>query len=1651
MFRHFLKGVIKKTNQTAALLFALLLCSSVTLLAQSEGKDYMIPDIGAPGLATKIEIISKFIPLSTDPSVNNYYFNTANFYTGDSTILFNNPGDPIRIICMDPLDYAKVTIGPLTINWEGQCLSTHIFVHDDVTPNSADWEQLNSNYKIPIGVQVGINILPIDTFYVLQPYPALNSLNPTISIGSGQVNSGKRSPRGAMIFENFSLSGTGQPYTISTNDCDPYLEGNQGYLPVHIFSVQDITIGANTTLSVDASLKNAGPGGGGGGAGSVNGNSGNGFTAGGYSCTPNGSSFWNESGSSSGKVIPSPQSNYEALRGNFSINGTPGGYGRCDQGGGGGTGHPLGASGAYGATYAQSLSPAAFPGMFGGGSAGGEINVQPDSTSMPFGGGGGGNGSIGQIGEANYTSNAGRINGNKYIVPLSGGSGGGAGNVWSLYQGGSGGGGGGSICLFAYNNTNIGKITANGGDGSDGYVPYASQIGIRGASGGGGGSGGCIVVGAKKQHLGNNYFEVNGGDKGLGDQQDTIISHDGGAGGSGRVRIDGDYTSLNLLSDSATYANGPSTDTSYYVNPQFTLTGTGNGSPVSLYLKHEGGIWYHAGTATSYSGNTWSYPLTLNSAYSTYLLVAAQQELSPSTDTMQWEPEFILSQGATNFLEINLAPILENDSTILFENDSIVVHILDNDFDPNGNDLSINIVGGPNNGTAFILNGDSIQYTPDSLFFGADTIVFEICDGYICDTSYLYISVIEDNDPPLTEADFISTDEDQQTSFNIIANDTDPDPNDTLSITSIIEGPFNGAYTIIGDSIIAYEPNPNFFGNDYLIYEVCNQNLFPCSTDTVYITVNPVNDGPFLTDDLGNPTLTDSIVTPEDTPIDHCLEFNDFENDSVFLESILLGGYGAISFGLNDTCLSYTPLENFNGVDSFLILICDNNGSPVCDTMTIIINVLPVNDAPITGSDYAVTNEDIAISSNVLLNDFDIEADDTLQITSILEGPFNGSYTIISDSIILYEPNENYFGSDYIIYEVCDNQPQPECASDTLFITVNPINDGPFLLDELGNASMVDSATTLEDTPITICFNFNDIENDSVSLESILLGGFGDLIFSTNDTCLSYTPPDNFNGLDSFLILVCDDNINQACDTISLYIDVLPDNDAPDIIDPYTMLPADTLVFEVMENDSINICLNINDIDGDSVYIAALTFLSNNTTGNGNLEIAASDTCFSYIPDFGFEEADTIKVIVSDGNLTDTVYVIIDVIPENNPPYLLEEGIQTDSIYRTTLEDSTLIICLDFFDDNLDTVTISYFTPFTDNASISISEENDSCLVYDPNLNFYGLDSIEVIICDDGIPSLCDTIIIYIDVTDLNDAPIIENDQHIFYDTTYENTEALVCFSIEDVDYDELYLSDDSYASSDFGFIYQAGEGNDTCFYYLPDSYYTGTDTLVIFFCDYGIPSLCDSIIVIMTIIPINDPPLANSVVLETTIDTPLEILLYDYVSDQDDSLATLSYSLVEAPQFGSIDTDYESDVWLYTPNMDYIGYDTLKYEVCDPLDSCDQAYVYITITYDLYFPNGISPNNDGNNDFFEILGLEKYVDAEGLLLANSFQVYNRWGNLVYSISNYNNIDNKWDGKSNISVQALSNGNYLPEGTYYYYFNIDEIGLKRTSFVILKY
>ena len=107
-------------------------------------------------------------------------------------------------------------------------------------------------------------------------------------------------------------------------------------------------------------------------------------------------------------------------------------------------------------------------------------------------------------------------------------------------------------------------------------------------------------------------------------------------------------------------------------------------------------------------------------------------------------------------------------------------------------------------------------------------------------------------------------------------------------------------------------------------------------------------------------------------------------------------------------------------------------------------------------------------------------------------------------------------------------------------------------------------------------------------------------------------------------------------------------------------------------------------------------------------------------------------------------------------------------------------------------------------------------------------------------------------------------------------------------------------------------------------------------------------------------------------------------------------------------------------PNLFYINPGQYQLNVYDSLGCTDSTLVDIASNFQIYIAEAITPNNDGFNDTWVILGLYNYPQAE-------IKVFNSFGQIVFENQGYYQY---WDGKT-------TGGRLLPASDYYYVIYLD--------------
>jgi gliding motility-associated-like protein len=146
--------------------------------------------------------------------------------------------------------------------------------------------------------------------------------------------------------------------------------------------------------------------------------------------------------------------------------------------------------------------------------------------------------------------------------------------------------------------------------------------------------------------------------------------------------------------------------------------------------------------------------------------------------------------------------------------------------------------------------------------------------------------------------------------------------------------------------------------------------------------------------------------------------------------------------------------------------------------------------------------------------------------------------------------------------------------------------------------------------------------------------------------------------------------------------------------------------------------------------------------------------------------------------------------------------------------------------------------------------------------------------------------------------------------------------------------------------------------------------------------------------------------------------------------------------QRGSITMDTSGN-FVYTPAAGFVGTDKITYTVCDKATGihCLSSELVIIVRDTVIVYSSLTPNGDGLNDTWIIDGINYYTE-------NNVKIINRWGDLVYQQSNYNNQDRVWKGECNSGFIIADKR--LPDGTYFYSIDLSNGSKPLTGYVVIK-
>ncbi|TMG21631.1 MAG: tandem-95 repeat protein [Chloroflexi bacterium] len=502
------------------------------------------------------------------------------------------------------------------------------------------------------------------------------------------------------------------------------------------------------------------------------------------------------------------------------------------------------------------------------------------------------------------------------------------------------------------------------------------------------------------------------------------------------------------------------------------------------------------------------------------------------------------------------------------------------------------------------------------------------------------------NHPPLATADTASVAEDGFVDVAVLANDSDPDAGQTLSV-SAVGSPSHGTASLQPNGSVRYTPAANYNGADSFTYTVSDGNG-GTAQGTVSITVTPVNDAP-----VANP---DSASVAEGSSVDVPVLANDtdVDGDSLSLAGVGAAAHGTASANLDGT-VHYVPSGSYTGPDSFTYTVSDGTTTA---QGSVSISVTAINHPPVANADSATVAEDGSVDVDVLANDTDVDGN-TLSLTGV--GAASHGATSVVAGKARYVPAANYNGSDSFTYTVSDGN--GGTAQGTVSITVTPVNDAP-----VANA---DSATVAEDGSVDVDVLANDTDVDGNSLSLTGVGAATHGATSVVAGKARYVPAANYNGSDSFSYTVSD---GTATSTGAVSITVTSVNDVPTAAAKSAITTTGTPVTITL--------------DGTDVETCELTFSITDSPLNGSLGSIAGQACspgspnadhatVTYTSNGGFVGNDQFTYRVADGSGGSTTATVSIAVNAVTTPTVHIGDLDGSSLTQTKAWNATVTIVVE--------------------------------------------------------------------------------------------------------------------------------------------------------------------------------------------------------------------------------------------------------------------------------------------------------------------------------------------------------------------------------------
>ncbi|MGB2863659.1 MAG: Ig-like domain-containing protein [Sedimentisphaerales bacterium] len=378
-------------------------------------------------------------------------------------------------------------------------------------------------------------------------------------------------------------------------------------------------------------------------------------------------------------------------------------------------------------------------------------------------------------------------------------------------------------------------------------------------------------------------------------------------------------------------------------------------------------------------------------------------------------------------LDPPLPPLTDDDTATTHMGDSVVDNVLDNDTLPQGGDLTAHVIDEPEHGVLLDFDPETGEYTyqPDDGFVGEDTFTYVATDGELFAEAATVTITVTNTLPNLGDDTATTHMNDAGKVIDVVANDADPD-GDAFAVDSFL---YEGGGTLIQneDGTFTYTPPKGFVGEDSFAYTT-SDGQDGVSSGSAMAVITVTNALPILGDDAATTHMGDPV-----SGINVLANDADSDGDAFAVDSFVYQGDGILVQN-DDGTFTYTPPKGFVGEDSFIYTTSDGQDGVSSEPAMVAIAV--TNALPTLADDTATTDQGVAVTINVLANDFDPEGDLLSVDNFIYEG--GGTLVLNDDGTFSFTPAQGFAGQDSFIYSAADPETGAMLSQANVTIIINP-------------------------------------------------------------------------------------------------------------------------------------------------------------------------------------------------------------------------------------------------------------------------------------------------------------------------------------------------------------------------------------------------------------------------------------------------------------------------------------------------------------------------------------------------------------------------------------------------------------------------------------